>query len=958
MPKPLNAKQNFRLLKSFFNTDYQSDFYLWEHIKTGAKLLLIENEDENKVFNITFRTPVSDSTGVPHILEHSVLNGSKKYPLKEPFISLIKSSLKTFLNAMTYPDRTTYPVASTNTQDLYNLANVYLDATLNPLLDKTTFLQEGWHYTWDKDKLGIQGVVYNEMQGVFSDPDSCFSYDSFRYLHPDNCYNFESGGLPNQIPTLSYEQFLAYHKQFYHPSGALIFFYGNDKSDHRFELVDSYLSKFSKKQSSTKSSIIQPQKLLNSLPDKKTTFPVNSLKSAKSQAAWNWLLPQKYSKLELVILEELLLGSPTSPLYKALVTSEFGDTLSAGSGMELDLIQPIFSIGLKGVKTDLTNQLRDYILETLQTLAKTTFPRNSIIAAINSTKFALLEYDTGSYPKGLSIILGIVSDWIYDYNWEGGLCISQQIADLENKIAGDKNYFSRMIQELFLDNLHRYYLVASPVLKKEEGKIELAKPGKKEISQIEKEKEELKNRQEKQDHPEILAKLPRLRLSDLDRKIKTIPQEIHKINSTTVIHCPIKTSEIVYLNLAFDLVNVSKSFYLYLPLLTSSFKRLDTKNYTAEELNLALDIHTGNFTCDTLIEENINGQLVSYFVIKGKTRIENFPKLLDLLMEIIQNQILDNQAIIKEILMESRQNYQSGLVSSGYQFALSLLAGNQSKSGLYQDLISGVGQYEFISSLTSDFEKNYPQILKSLSSLKNQIFNQKGLTIQITNKYLPNESYLKNFVAALPKLSSEGSNSEEVIPTIIKDKNLLIQPIGVNYVCKSMNIFSQGFKYSPLMILLMTELNLSYLHEEVRVKKGAYGCGIGIDKYSGILSIYSYRDPESLTTLETYKNITNYLENLTLSDDSILELIINSVGKIDSYKTPKGQGYSCLVRYLMKVTDTQRQKEKDEIFKLKANSLQEFKNLFEVFNDKGQEILVGGKELKNKFPKYNLLFLK
>ncbi|NJS41370.1 hypothetical protein HC766_03255 [Candidatus Gracilibacteria bacterium] len=536
-----------------------------------------------------------------------MLNGSKNYPLKEPFVNLIKSSMNTFLNAMTYPDRTCYPVASTNKQDLYNLSKVYLDAVFKPILDKKVFQQEGWHYELDANQkqLNIKGVVYNEMKGVYSNPDSIFYEKIFNNLHPDITYQYESGGDPKEIPKLSYEEYLAFHKKFYHPSNSYIFYYGNDKSSYRFELINSYLCQYDYQPSTISNSLISKQPIWKQPKTLQYEFDPGSLdnKVAKSQTAVSWLLP-KINPYTLIILEEILLGNPSSVLYKALMESGYGDNLSIGSGLELDMIQPIFSIGMQGVLSDNIAKLHNFIPKTLKQISTKGFEPKDVQAAVNSIEFNLKEFNSTSQPVGLSLILSILSKWIYDEDYIKYIKYQNQLDSIKTQYKRNPQLFSNLIQELFLLNSHNITVTSIPKtdLDKKHAKTfqnnlnkSLKEFNSATIKDITKAQEELEKFRQKEDHPNDLAKLPTLSLQDLSKNAKDYPYTISTLSNVNYQLTNYQTNKILYTRFCFDLNSIHQDELQYLPLLINTFKYLDTQNFSNQQLNQELNIHTGNF---------------------------------------------------------------------------------------------------------------------------------------------------------------------------------------------------------------------------------------------------------------------------------------------------------------------------------------------------------------------------
>ena len=561
----MTTLHGFELVRDEQIEELKTRARLWRHIRTGAELLSLENADENKVFTITFRTPPQDSTGVAHIMEHSVLCGSSKYPVKEPFIELAKGSLNTFLNAFTYPDKTCYPVASTNTQDFYNLIDVYMDAVLHPLISKETWQQEGWHYELKDaaDPLSIKGVVYNEMKGAFSSPDTILTRECQHLLFPDTPYGVESGGHPDHIPELSYEQFIDFHWRFYHPSNSFIYFYGDDDPEQRLIKVDAYLEGFDKLDVD---SAIPLQPLFTEPTYEETVYPVTpgSADAEKGMAIVSWLLPEVTEPMEriaLVILGYILLGTPASPLRKALIDSDLGEDL-AGVGLETDLRQMYFSTGLKGVQIENLDAIQELVIQSIQDIVTQGIAPGMLEAAVNTAEFTYRENNTGRFPRGLALLLRSLRSWLYNENPLATIAFEAPLGALKQAIAADGRFFEKRIQRYMLDNPHRVSLIMRPdteLAAKTEARYQQeladvkASLSPQELQRIIQETAILEKRQQAPDAPENLATIPSLSIDDLKKETDDIPIEVYTHRQARVLHHDLFTNGIVYLDLGFDL---------------------------------------------------------------------------------------------------------------------------------------------------------------------------------------------------------------------------------------------------------------------------------------------------------------------------------------------------------------------------------------------------------------------
>ncbi len=554
------AMHGFELIQEQRVVEINSLVKLFRHVKSGAELLCVENDDENKVFGITFRTPPSDSTGLPHIMEHSVLCGSRKYPVKEPFVELIKGSLNTFLNAFTYPDKTCYPVASQNVKDLYNMADVYLDAVFYPRIEPHVLEQEGWHYELDQpdDPLTFKGVVFNEMKGAYSSPDNLLYRYSQQFLFPDNTYGLDSGGDPTVIPDLTYEQFKSFHETYYHPSNARLFFYGDDEPEERLRFLNKWLKDFDKIDVDSTVAVQQP------FSEPKTfVIPYDAAEGGsdakKGMMTINWLLAEGSDPkltLSLHILEYILVGSQASPLRKALIDSGLGEDL-AGAGLENELKQVFFSTGLKGMDVNDADQVETLIETTLKQLAHDGIEADMIEAAVNSTEFWLRERHTGHFPRGLALMLDSLTRWLYDGDPIAPLAFEAPLQSIKQHISDGEPYFETLIATYLLDNTHRTRIILKPDIAigkqkqtEEEERLAQVKTAmsQEEIEAVVAKTAELKRLQEAPDSPEALATLPMLTLGDLDKKDKTIPLEIVKEDKTELLYHDLFTNGIIRFN--------------------------------------------------------------------------------------------------------------------------------------------------------------------------------------------------------------------------------------------------------------------------------------------------------------------------------------------------------------------------------------------------------------------------
>jgi presequence protease len=954
----MSTMSNFTHIKTEYIEEYKTNAMFWEHNITKAKILMLENNDTNKVFGISFRTPVSDSTGVAHILEHSVLAGSKKYPTKEPFVDLLKGSLYTFLNAFTYPDRTCYPVASQNPKDFYNLIDVYLDAVFNPLLTEKTFYQEGWHYEVrdKKDPLEIKGVVYNEMKGVYSNPENILSDEIMYSLFPDMSYCHDSGGNPEAIPTLSYDQFKNFHDTYYHPSNSYIYFYGDDHSESRFEKIQEFLKEFKFKEVKSE---IKLQRKLSSIPMKEAFFDEGEDKKG-GFVTKNWLI-HDYNLLELAVLNDLLFGNSEAYLYKALIESKLGDDVTA-CGFETFGIQPFFMVGLKGVKEENQDRVINVIDKTLTNIVKNSFDPNRIEATLNSIEFSLRELNTGSYPRGLSMMTTLLQNWIYDKNPLDQIRFERDFEQLRKNIIDENNYLENKLTQYIIDNKHNLIVKLTPKkgLNESHKKIELERLSKlkKSLSDSDLEKMiELTNdliaHQSKPDSLENKAKIPKLGMEDLISKVEKIPTEINKNDNYELHTHNINTNNISYIKLAFPLANLSEDDYFYLPFIQRALKEFDSKNHTNIELTNILDTHTGNFSTSILNTYTKNKNYKSMFVISTKAMPDKVNILLETIYEIITETIFDNTTKIEQFIKDEISSFKTNILSSGHSIALGHLYSQLSISGKIQDNMYGISQFNFLKKLSESKDKELLKLVtEKLQQIASKIFISNYVYANLTTNnenISKNSTSIINTIKKLPK-SQKFSKIKLLEPTP-SENIVFVTQSKVNYNCQA-NITKPEDDNKVNVIL--KHLNLDYLWNKVRVIGGAYGSKASYSKSTNIFSIMSYRDPRIVGTYNDYSKIIDFLKN-DITKEQLHQSIIGAIGEFDSYELPNQKGARVFFDTILGYTYEDNVKEREAILNTSRIDIKEFGNTLE----KSTEILktsvsnaTGANEVK--FKKINI----
>jgi len=734
---------------------------LFVHNKTGARLMSVTNADENKVFGITFRTPPKTSNGIAHILEHSVLCGSRKYPVKEPFIELAKGSLKTFLNAFTYPDKTCYPVASQNLQDFYNLIDVYLDAVFYPRISEHTLQQEGWHYEFENpdSPLSFKGIVFNEMKGAYSSPDDLLEDKSRNSLFPNHTYGLDSGGNPAVIPDLTYAEFKSFHENYYHPSNAYIWFYGDDPEDERLKVLDAWLNDFDKKE-------VNSEIPLRDKFDKpiRKTIPYDSGDSgdAKAFITLNWMLGEHDTQtgMALDILSHILLATPASPLKKALLDSGLGEDVVGGH--ENNLRQTTFQAGMKGIEHKNLDKVEKLILDTLSELAKNGIDPDTIAASLNTIEFRLREQNTGRFPRGLFLMLNALTSWLYDGDPIEALAFETPLNAIKEESDKD-SYFEKLIQTYLLDNPHRstVHLVPDP----EEGKriaaieterLSAAKAGmsRSEIEEVIETASKLKALQDAPDSPEALATIPSLSLDDIDRENKSIPLDIQKIGETPVLFHDLFTNGIVYLDLGFDLHGLPADQLPFVGLFGRMLLQMGTETQDYVQLTQRIGRDTGGIHSSTLassIRESSDSAL--WFFLRGKTITSQADELLDILKDVLLTAKLDNRERFKQIVLEDKARAESGLIPGGHAIVDSRLRARFNEADWVSEQISGLEHLFFLRALALEIDKDWDAVLTKLETVRRTLVNRASMLANVTldaDSFASFSSQLASFMDTLP----------------------------------------------------------------------------------------------------------------------------------------------------------------------------------------------------------------
>ena len=932
--------------------------YLMKHNKTGARVVLMSNDDNNKVFYIGFRTPPKDSTGVAHIIEHSVLCGSDKFPVKDPFIELAKGSLNTFLNAMTYPDKTVYPVASCNDKDFHNLMDVYLDAVFHPNIyhEEKIFKQEGWHYEMESidDDLTINGVVYNEMKGAYSSPDEVLAREIMNSLYPNTSYAVESGGDPDVIPELTYEDFLAFHKKYYHPSNSYIYLYGDmDMAEKLTFLDEAYLSKYdSLEVDSTLASepaFEKPVSVYKEYPIMESESENDNTYLSYNISFGNNLDKEQYSAFQ--VLDYALCSAPGAPLKQALIDKGIGKDIE--STYENGIKQPYFSIVAKNANKEQLTQFTDTIEEMLEKLSVQGLDKKALQAGLNYYEFKFREADFGSFPKGLIFGLQVLDSWLYDDSMPF-IHIEANETFKALKKAIDSDYYEKLIQKNLLKNNHRTIVVVEPAKgltgKKDKAleeklaqkKVELTKE---QLEEIVEQTKDLKQYQEEPSSKEDLEKIPLLTRADMKKEAEKYVNEEKKAGSTVLLYHDIFTNGIGYLRFMFDLRQVPDELFPYVGLLKSILGLVDTKNYTYGELFNEINIQTGgiNTVVNTYIDSRDMQKYTAAFEIKVKVLYENLEQAFNLVNEIVMNSKFTDTKRLHELIAELKSQKQANMMSAGHSLAAVRALSYISKTAAVSDQVSGLPFYRMLEELDGDFDNRKDELIENLNKLAVFIFRPENLMVDYTAQQEGLKKIDDYIIQFSDSLYTEAVVSQKYEPSMEKKNEGFMSSSQVQYVCRAGNFRHKGLEYTGALKALKVMMGYDYLWTQVRVKGGAYGCMCSFGK-SGESYFVSYRDPNLDKTIDVYVNAADYIRKFDADERTMTQYIIGAVSELDMPMTPAAKGTYSLAGYMTHYTYEQVQKERDELLNVQPETIRGLADYISAFMEDDCLCVVGNED--------------
>ena len=939
--------------------DVQSDGFILRHKKSGARIAILSNNDDNKVFYIGFRTPPEDETGVLHIIEHTTLCGSKKFPVKDPFIELAKGSLNTFLNAMTYPDKTVYPIASCNDQDFKNLMDVYLDAVFNPNITKyeEIFKQEGWHYelTGKDDELKINGVVYNEMKGAYSSPDEVLSSQIYRSLFPDNTYSKDSGGNPEYIPKLTYEAYLDFYHKYYHPSNSYIYLYGDMDVVERLEWLDKeYLSLYDYKKVNSE---INKQPAFDEIKNVEAQYSItmDDSQENKTYLSYNRVVGDSLDEMlyqAFDVLDYALVSSPGAPVKQALIDAGIGDDVYGS--YDAGILQPVFSFVAKNANASQADEFESIIENTLKEVVKTGINKEALLAGINSSEFKFREADFGQFPKGLLFGLNCLDSWLFD-DMKPFIHLECLGTFAKLRKAVDTDYFEKLIQEYLLDNTHGSSVTVKPkrglgnereeALAKELSDYK-ASLSDEEIKKLIEDTEHLKKYQEEPSSDEDLRKLPMLTRADMKKNAIPFSNIEDELLDVKVVRHDIESNGIDYISFLFDAGDFAQSELGYLGFFTNALGLVSTEKYSYTDLANATNIYTGGISTGTASHPDIKDR--NNFVFKLEVKLKVLEKNLDKALELMEQMLLSSDFTdtkrLSELVAQIKARLQANLSSSGHLVAAMRSMSSFSRYALYQDELKGIAFYRSICHIEKELSESPKSVSDKLAAIAKKLFARNRMLISFTGN---NEAYgnakpsLEKVIAGFNKMSAIGNQAEVHFNTA---KEAFIDASQIQYVAKTGDFICEGYEYTGALRLLRIILSYDYLWINVRVKGGAYGC-MNTFLRSGESYFVSYRDPNLSDTLDVYDRIPEYIKSFSPDERDMTKYIIGTFSALDTPMNPEAKGSRSLSAYLEGITYEQIQKERNEILNAQPKDIRRLADLVEAVLKKDSICVIGNENM-------------
>jgi Zn-dependent M16 (insulinase) family peptidase len=930
----------FKLKEKRFVKEVNAECFYFIHEKSGARLLKIAADDPNKTFSIAFKTVPESDAGTPHIMEHSVLNGSKNFPVKSPFDILSKGSLNTFLNAMTGGDITIYPVASMNDKDYFNLMHVYMDAVFNPLIydDPRILKQEGWHHELlNKDSLIVyKGVVYNEMKGAFSSPTRELGYQIDKNLFPDNSYHFSSGGYPSAIPTLTYEDFINFHKKYYHPSNSYIFLYGNANLDNELEFIDKeYLSNYQK---SDVKVTIPLQKPFSEMKQVTAYYSAAEGSNTENQTyiALNYvsgLNTDQKLLFALDILAEVLVNGESAPLRLALQEAGIGKEIRASVD---EMKQNVFQIRVQNANASDKEKFLEIVNNTLQKAVDEGLDMEAVEGRLNRVEFRLREGDDAQ--KGLTYNFQAMNGWFFAEDPFLSLEYEKPLAKIKSAIK--EGYLQQVIKKYMIKNPHALLLVLEP---KPGMEAEINNKTEQELAEFKRtlsgndlvklvqETDELIAYQEREDSDEAVATIPMLELKDINPESEWYEVKTSEVDGIPMLHHETFTNNVVYGRLYYDVRILPNDLVPYAALLAEVLGSLNTQNYSYGDLDKALNLHTGGFNTflNTYLENRSDENLIPKFIVDSKATNDKVDKMFELMTEIVNNTIYSDKDRLKAVLTRHQSRLDANIKQNGFGYTRTRLFSYFSNEGMFDEMTGGVEYYWFVTDLTNNFDEKADQIVNSLTETAKLLFNKNNLIVSVTcgkddlGVFTGN---LDNFV----KIQPEGTADYKSWNFKLENKNEgLLAASKVQYVVKGYDFKKLGYEWDGKMRVLDQILSSDYLQNQIRVIGGAYG---GFSSFGSTGRVYfaSYRDPNLKETLKNYDATPEYLTKFEADDKEMVRYIIGTIARIDRPLTPSQKGNVAVQNYFQKTTKEDQQKDREAIL---TTTVEDVKNMKKMVED-------------------------
>ncbi|WP_311525906.1 insulinase family protein [uncultured Parvimonas sp.] len=965
--------KGYKLIQEKHIKDVNSDCVLLEHEKTGAKVFLMKNDDDNKTFGIGFKTLPEDNTGICHIIEHSVLSGSRKFQTKEPFMDMVKISMATFLNALTFPDKTIYPVSSRNEKDFKNLMDVYMDAVFYPVMkkDRRIFMQEGWHYELEnaEDELNIKGVVYNEMKGAYSVPETTLYYRVNNALCPDTVYAMESGGEPYEIPNLTYENFCDFHSKYYHPSNSYIYLYGDCDMEERLEFLDrEYLSNFEKEKIDNFEGNQKPFENTKNVFDEYSVSKDEDTKN-KTFLAYSSCFGESNGLKDGIIeklLSEILVDMQGAYLKEALLKANICEDVSSIS-MESTKFSS-FGVYVINSEREYLDKFKEIVENVLREVVKNGIGKEKLIAVLNRTEFSIREL-LNSTTAGVEYFFSIFDTWLYGGSPMDSLTFDEALSEIREDILNNR-LLERVIEEKILNNNHKAFIVLSPSAglndKKDLAQKEWLKRYKDSLSKIQIEKiiENTKNLieyQQTESTEEQKATIPKLKIEDIDKETLKIPNEVEKIEDITVLKHNIFTSGINYVDICFDLKHISKDEIVYLSLVENLLKSLDKKSMTYKDFSVETFLRCGGVSTaiTTLTNAKNREKFVPKFVVSVKFLGEKLKETVELLKVLLKETIFTDKNRIKEEVLSIKGELEQDVLGAGHMYGINRAKSYFSNKACYDERFKGLDYLEFIQDLAENFDDRIDNVIEKMEFVYNRMFKQNETIVNITTTEENFEEIKKAFVECV----KEFPRFEDISYDFTFERENLKEGIAtssdVNYVTFAGDLKKLGIEYSGSFSLLSKILSTTHMHNNIRAIGGAYGAGLSITRDSEML-MFSYRDPNLKSTKETFNSVGKYVSEMEITEEELESFKISLVKDFNPLLTPKHKGYTSMVMYITGSDEKELELYLGQLLNTKLEDLRELgKVIDEVLSQDGFVVVGNTNKIKENSKEFkNIVVLK